>query len=89
VRGDGLRGRAEVAGKGIRVNAIAPGVIYNEFLSRVYPPEFFEDWKRGTLLGRLGASEDVANLVMFLATDDSSYITGEVFCISGGAYVRA
>ena len=38
---------AEVAGKGIRVNAIAPGVIYNEFLSRVYPPEFFENWKRG------------------------------------------
>ena len=47
---------AEVAGKGIRVNAIAPGVIYNEFLSRVYPPEFFENWKRRTLLGRLGDS---------------------------------
>ena len=79
---------AEVAGKGIRVNAIAPGLIYNEFLSRVYPPEFFENWQRGTLLGRLGTPEDVANLVMFLATDESSYITGEVFCISGGAYVR-
>jgi 3-oxoacyl-[acyl-carrier protein] reductase len=79
---------AEVAGRGIRVNAIAPGLIYNEFLSRVYPPEFFENWKRRTLLGRLGAADDVANLVMFLATDESSYITGEVFCISGGAYVR-
>ena len=79
---------AEVAVKGIRVNAIAPGLIYNEFLNRVYPPEFFENWKRRTLLGRLGASDDVANLVMFLVTDESSYITGEVFCISGGAYVR-
>jgi 3-oxoacyl-[acyl-carrier protein] reductase len=79
---------AEVAPKGVRVNAIAPGLIYNEFLSRVYPPEFFDNWQRGTLLGRLGTPEDVANLVMFLVTDESSYITGEVFCISGGKYVR-
>jgi 3-oxoacyl-[acyl-carrier protein] reductase len=79
---------AEVAGKGIRVNAIAPGLIYNEFLKRVYPPEFFESWQRGTLLGRLGTPEDIANLALFMATDQSSYITGEVICITGGAYVR-
>jgi 3-oxoacyl-[acyl-carrier protein] reductase len=80
---------AEVAKRGIRINAIAPGLIYNEFLKRVYPPEFFEDWQRGTLLGRLGTPDEIANLVMFLATDQSSYITGEVFCITGGAYVRS
>ena len=79
---------AEVAGKGIRVNAIAPGLIYNEFLKRIYPSEFFENWQRGTLLGRLGTPEDIANLALFIATDQSSYITGEVFCITGGAYVR-
>jgi 3-oxoacyl-[acyl-carrier protein] reductase len=80
---------AEVAGKGIRVNAIAPGLVYNEFLKRIYPSEFFENWQRGTLLGRLGTPEDIANLALFIATDQSSYITGEVFCITGGAYVRS
>jgi len=79
---------AEVAGKGVRVNAIAPGLIYNEFLRRVYPPEFFEEWQRETLLGRLGTPEDIANLALFIASDQSSYITGEVFSITGGKYVR-
>lgn len=79
---------AEVARSGIRVNAIAPGLIYNPFLERIYPPEFFESYKRRVPLGRLGEPEDIANLVMFLTTDQSSYITGEVFCISGGTYVR-
>jgi 3-oxoacyl-[acyl-carrier protein] reductase len=41
------------------------------------------------LLGRLGTPEDIANLALFIATDQSSYITGEVFCITGGAYVRS
>jgi len=80
---------AEVADKGVRVNAIAPGLIYNEFLRRVYPPEFFEEWQRETLLGRLGTPEDIANLALFIASDQSSYITGEVFSITGGKYVRS
>ena len=80
---------AEVAGKGVRINAIAPGLIYNEFLRRVYPPEFFEEWQRETLLGRLGTPEDIANLALFIASDQSSYITGEVFSITGGKYVRS
>ncbi len=75
---------AEVARKGIRVNAIAPGVIYNEFLGRIYPPEMFETAKKQNPLGRLGEPRDVANLALFLASDQSSYITGEVVSISGG-----
>jgi 3-oxoacyl-[acyl-carrier protein] reductase len=65
---------AEVAGKGIRINAIAPTVIYNEFLERIYPPGMFEAAKR-------------RNLALFLASDMSSYITGEVISISGGSVV--
>jgi 3-oxoacyl-[acyl-carrier protein] reductase len=78
---------AEVARKGIRVNAIAPGVIYNEFLERIYPRKMFEAAKKQNPLGRLGEPRDVANLALFLASDLSSYITGEVVSISGGAVV--
>jgi 3-oxoacyl-[acyl-carrier protein] reductase len=78
---------AELAGKGIRVNAIAPGVIYNEFLERIYPPAMFESAKKRNPMGRLGEPRDVANLALFLASDLSSYITGEVVSISGGAVV--
>jgi 3-oxoacyl-[acyl-carrier protein] reductase len=83
------RSVAAEAGKfGIRANAIAPGVIYNEFLTRIYPPGYFEERKTRAILGRLGEPPEVANLALFLASDDSAYITGEVFCISGGSYVR-
>ena len=80
---------AEVGPHGIRVNAIAPGLIYNEFLSRIYPPEFFERARRGIPLGRVGEPPDVARLALFLASDLSGYITGEVVCISGGAIMHA
>ena len=79
----------EVGAHGIRVNAIAPGLIYNEFLSRIYPPEFFERARRGIPLGRVGEPRDVAKLALFLASDLSAYITGEVFSISGGAIMHA
>jgi 3-oxoacyl-[acyl-carrier protein] reductase len=78
---------AEVAGKGIRVNAIAPTVIYNEFLERIYPPGMFEAAKRRNPMGRLGDPREVGNLALFLASDMSSYITGEVISISGGSVV--
>lgn len=78
---------AELAGKGIRVNAIAPGVIYNQFLERIYPPAMFENARKRNPLGRLGEPLDVANLALFLASDMSSYITGEVVSISGGSVV--
>lgn len=79
----------EVAPFGIRVNAIAPGLIYNPFLGRLYPPEFFEHWRQRTPLGRLGTPQEVAELALFLASDRSAYITGEVVTISGGYYMHA
>lgn len=80
---------AEVARQGIRVNAIAPGLIYNEFLARIYPPDFFDRAKRGIPLGRVGEPRDIAELALFLASERSSYITGEVVSISGGAIMHA
>ena len=80
---------AEVGRYGVRINAIAPGLIYNPFLDRIYPPEFFQRMAARTPLGRVGEPADIANLATFLASDQSSYITGEVFCISGGMYMKA
>jgi 3-oxoacyl-[acyl-carrier protein] reductase len=80
---------AEVGKHGIRVNAIAPGLIYNEFLRRIYPDEMFRSVEKRTPLGRVGQPQDIANLALFLVSDESSYITGEVMCCSGGLYVHA
>ncbi|MCH8010199.1 MAG: SDR family oxidoreductase [Chloroflexi bacterium] len=76
---------AEVGPHGVRVNAIAPGLIYNEFLERIYPKEFFERYAKRVPLGRVGQPTDVADLAVFLASDMSRYITGEVINISGGS----
>lgn len=80
---------AEVGRYGVRINAIAPGLIYNPFLDRIYPPEFFQRMAARTPLGRVGEPADIANLATFLVSNQSSYITGEVFCISGGMYMKA
>ncbi len=77
----------ELAGKGIRVNAIAPSVIYNQFLERIYPSAMFDAAKKRNPMGRLGEPDEVAKLALFLASDMSSYITGEVISISGGSVV--
>ncbi len=78
---------AEVGAHGVRVNAIAPGLVYNEFLERIYPKEFFERFAKRVPLGRVGEPSDVADLALFLASDQSRYITGEVINISGGAFM--
>lgn len=79
----------EVAPYNIRVNAVAPGLIYNDFLGRIYPADFFDHAKSEVPLGRLGEPNDVAKTILFLASDDSAYITGETICVSGGRYMPA
>lgn len=80
---------SEVASYGVRVNAIAPSLIYNEFLERIYPKEFFERARSRAPLGRVGEPTDVANVALFLASDQSAYITGEVLCVAGGSVFHA
>ena len=80
----------EVARKNIRVNAIAPGLIYNDFLRRIYPDEFFDSYlEKKSRLNRLGRPEDVAHLVSFLVGDKAGYITGETYGVSGGVHPHA
>lgn len=81
---------AENGKKGIRVNAIAPGLIYNDFLRKIYPDEFFDSYlERKSFSNRLGQPEDVAHLTAFLLSDKAGYINGESYGISGGVHPHA
>ena len=80
---------AENGVHGVRVNAVAPGLIYNDFLRRIYPEELFDSYLSDkAFLGRIGQPDDVAAMVSFLASDEASYVTGEVFTVSGGVSAR-
>jgi NAD(P)-dependent dehydrogenase (short-subunit alcohol dehydrogenase family) len=75
----------EWAKSGVRVNAVAPGYVATELTLRGRSnPEWFDTWMRMTPMGRLGEPYEIANAVLFLATDASSYITGTVLTIDGG-----
>jgi len=81
---------AENGRHGIRVNAVAPGLIYNDFLTRIYPPEFFSGYvENRSVVGRVGVPEDVAALVSFLVGPESGYITGEVYGINSSTPTAA
>ncbi|PCG19633.1 3-oxoacyl-[acyl-carrier-protein] reductase [Brachyspira sp. G79] len=73
----------EFAPRNICVNAIAPGFIQTD-MTDVLPEDTVKGIMSITPLKRLGTSEDVANLVLFLSSDMSSYITGEVIAVDGG-----
>ncbi len=81
---------AELGNTGIRVNGIAPGLIFNDFLTKVYPQEFFDGYaERRSRVGRVGRPEDVGALAAFLMSEKAGYITGEVYGISGGVLPHA
>lgn len=68
----------------LRVNAVAPGCIETD-MTACYTNEEKEEIKNKTPLKKLGTTSDIANAVFFLASDDASFITGEVLTVSGGA----
>ncbi len=73
----------EVATRNIRVNAIAPGFIETK-MTHVLSDDVKQAMLNQIPLGKFGTPQDVANLVVFLVTDDSNYITGQVISINGG-----
>ena len=73
----------ELARRGITANAIAPGVIQTPMLGEV-KDEVKAEYLKQIPAGRLGQPEDVANAVMFLASEESAYITGQVLPVTGG-----
>ena len=73
----------ELGRKGITVNAVAPGFIQTEMTESV-PEKVLEMMRGRTPLGRLGTARDVANIYLFLASDDAAYVNGTVVCVDGG-----
>ena len=74
---------AELGGKGIRVNAVAPGFIETDMMSFMTEDVIRHNLEQSRL-GRIGKPEEVAKLVVFLASDESSYMTGEIVRVTGG-----
>ena len=73
----------ELGSRGIRSNAIAPGFIITEMTAQL-SEEVRNEWAKHIPLRRGGTPEDVANTTLFLASDLSSYLTGQVICVCGG-----
>jgi 3-oxoacyl-[acyl-carrier protein] reductase len=76
----------EIASRGVTVNAVAPGFIETDMTS-VLSPELKEKLLAGIPLKRMGAPEDIAAAVVFLASDAAGYITGHVLDVNGGMYM--
>ena len=77
----------ELAPHRIRVNCVAPGAVEVE-RTRQELPDYAGTWGRVTPLGRVGTPEDIARAVVFLAGDESSFITGQTLWVDGGLFTR-
>ncbi len=77
----------ELAPHGIRVNGVAPGVIATPYHERYSPPELFKKYLSSIPLGRAGTSEEVADVIAFLASPAARYMTGETVEVNGGMWM--
>ncbi len=84
----------EYAKDKIRINAVAPSTIMTPMNERIFataanPQELVDNWNNMHPLGRFGQPEEVAAAVIFLASDEASFITGEILRVDGGMILRA
>jgi 3-oxoacyl-[acyl-carrier protein] reductase len=76
----------ELGRKGVRVNCITPGFISTE-MTAAMPPEVLDGMKARTPVGRLGQPDDVASVYAFLASDDASFVHGQIIGVDGGLVI--
>lgn len=76
----------ELGRKGVRANCVAPGFIVTPMTENL-PEKVIEGMKAATPLGKMGMPEDIANAILFLASDEASYITGETLAVTGGLVI--
>jgi 3-oxoacyl-[acyl-carrier protein] reductase len=77
----------ELAPHGVRVNGVAPGVIATPYHERHSSPELFQKFVAGIPLGRAGTAEEVAEVIVFLASPAAGYLTGETIEVNGGMWM--
>ena len=77
----------ELGSRNIRCNAIAPGFVETDMTGYLKEGEQADKYKAGIPLGRFGTAEDIANVTLFLASDMSAYVTGQVIGVDGGLYM--
>lgn len=77
----------ELGSRNIRCNAIAPGFVETDMTGYLKEGEQADKYRAGIPLGRFGTAEDIANATLFLASDLSAYITGQVLGVDGGLYM--
>lgn len=82
-------GAAEAGPHGVRVNAVAPGLMINKAVEELFDSDMLNDVIKQTPLGRGGSPDEVARAVVYLASDDADFITGDVINVSGGLYFHA
>ena len=75
---------AELGSRNVRCNAIAPGFVETDMTSYLKEGEGADKYKANIPLGRFGSAEDIANVTLFLASDMSSYVTGQTISVCGG-----
>lgn len=76
----------ELAPSGIRVNAIAPGIVETDMMKNDFSMEELEELKNEVATNRFAKPEEIAGLVSYLISDEASYITGDIIHINGGFY---
>jgi len=79
----------ELASKGVRLNTVCPGLTETNMLTEFMkgagnPDKLAEAYRRAIPIGRLGKPEDIAGAILFLASDDADFITGQTLSVSGG-----
>ena len=84
VRGMTKAASIELAGQGIRVNSVHPGVIATPMIQQADAKDVIEEFAKFIPLKRVAQPEEVSNIVLFLASDESSYSTGSEFIVDGG-----
>ncbi|MEM7424913.1 MAG: SDR family oxidoreductase [Pseudomonadota bacterium] len=75
---------AELGEYGIRVNAVAPGPVRTEMSVKVHTQDIIDAYHDAIPLNRYGSEEEIANAIVFLASDEASYITGQILAADGG-----